>query len=387
MKLNKHTVLRTLGIIVPIIILSSVIVFLVSGSDYKAVIASLEKESELGALASNKDFYTLPEITSEKDPEGITLFLSGDILLTRLVGRSIRNMGYDGLFKNVRPMIAKADLAFTNLETPVSFKGSAYYGKPENVTFRAEPGVLFSVKDAGFDIVSLANNHMNDYDEAALNETCSFLDIMQIKYVGAGKNYAEAHKPSIIKIKGYTIAFLAYAEPIWSVTAATEKSAGVAHADKDIMISDIQKLQMTEKPDFICVSVHWGDEHQHYPNTYQKEIAEACTNAGASLVIGHHPHVIQGIERKGASLIFYSFGNFAFDMADDDTYASYVALVNLKKNTLPSAEIFPVRIDKKSYAPSIAKGEEGNKILTDTILYSTQFKSDFVSQEGFLVLK
>jgi poly-gamma-glutamate synthesis protein (capsule biosynthesis protein) len=110
----------------------------------------------------------------------------------------VKKNGFNYLFKEIVTELSNADITFANLECPVSFLGTPYYGKPTNVTFRADPSMLFGLKYSGVDIVSLANNHINDYYSKALDETMDLLKIIDIKYSGAGKNIARSKKHHLL---------------------------------------------------------------------------------------------------------------------------------------------------------------------------------------------
>ncbi|MCX7023592.1 MAG: CapA family protein [Spirochaetes bacterium] len=295
----------------------------------------------------------------------------GDALLTRRPGRTIEKAGYQAPFAALAGKIEAADLAFVNLECPASFIGTHYPGKPDNVTFRASPGVVFSLKRAGFDVVSLANNHMNDYGPDALRETLDYFDLAGLARCGAGVNAADARKPAVIERNGLRIAFLAYAEPMWSVIAAGESSPGVAHAIVSDMKADVR--QAAAVADHVFVSVHWGDEHQRIPRGFQTEFGRAAIDSGASVVLGHHPHVLQSVERHGNGIIIYSMGNFVFDMEADSTYQSALFRIFLEGRRVDRLEIEPVTIQRGSCVPRVATPEEAAATLAGLASWSKRF--------------
>ncbi len=339
-----------------------------------------------------------PQIADIPEPSPlsrrINLLACGDILLSRSPGKRAEENGYRYLFTGVREAVRSADFAFANLECPAAYIGEPYPGKPEVITFRADPESLFGLKWAGFDIVSLANNHMNDYGPRALSETLDYLDLLGIARCGAGKDAAEARAPVILEKNGVKVAFLAYAEPIWSVIEADDTSnaqillraekslsglpaikktqfpdkpgigpEGVAIAKIDDISQDVRRVQELYKPDYLFVSVHWGEEHQHYPQNRQMLLGRAIIDAGATAVLGHHPHVLQGIEVYNGGAILYSMGNFVFDMRSEKTYESAFFELSLDAGILKSIRITPVRINHGSYIPSVAQGEDALAIL------------------------
>ncbi len=302
-------------------------------------------------------------------------------------------------------MIEAADIAFGNLECPISTGGTPFPNKPPGVTFRAEPQAADVLKDAGYDVVSLANNHMNDYGTTAVDETLGLLDLVGVAHAGAGRSGAEARRAAIVSRSGYTIAFLAYAESVWSVIEARDPPwpkplatmaatgpvpalgygpaaapgpasdvrgrSGTAIIREDTLRSDIENLKNRPGIDLIVVSFHWGDEFMQVPYARQRRIAQLAIDCGADVVLGHHPHVLQGIEKYKNGLVFYSLGNFVFDMDPDATYDSMVVILWAEKDETGRAlvkafDILPVRIVRKRYTPVPATGEDRRRI-TDTL--------------------
>jgi poly-gamma-glutamate synthesis protein (capsule biosynthesis protein) len=319
----------------------------------------------------------------------------GDILLARTPGARIEANGFRYPFTGIRDLVMSADIAFANLENPASWLGTPYPGKPENVTFRADPATLFGLAWAGFDLVSLANNHINDYGPRALAETLDFLDLLGVARVGAGRNLEEARRVVVVEREEVRFAFLAYAEPIWSVIGARPAAAGrtwarieerfhgpipepsppvrpdssrsslagVSIADVQSMTDDVQWVLSFVLPDYLFVSVHWGDELQRMPNRFQRAFGRAAIDAGATAVLGHHPHVLQAVEKYQGGLIIYSLGNLIFDMASDMTYETAAFDLKLEAGRIASLEIIPIRIGRETYVPAPARVAEAKAIL------------------------
>jgi len=299
------------------------------------------------------------------------LGVAGDILLARSVGTVIAGSGWETPFVGASDLVSGADIAFANLECPASYTGTPYPGKMREVTFRSDPGALFGLKSAGFDVVSLANNHTNDYGAAALRETLAALELLDIAACGAGVSAAEAHAPAIVRLGSLRIAFLAYAEPLWSVVPAGPTAPGVAVIDEARIIADIRRSRAVA--DLVIVSLHWGEEHQGYPRQRDRLLAYALVDAGADALLGHHPHVLQGAEFYRGVPILYSMGNFIFDMRAAATYQSAVAYIEFEVESRPGPErprvavsgvqYLPVQINRRSYAPARATGPAAVAIL------------------------
>ena len=293
----------------------------------------------------------------ERRPVGIAAV--GDIQLARRVGQRIAEAGWASVFERVRPLLEGADIAFCNLESPASTLGLPYKGKDPTVTFRANPGALFGLKRAGFDMVSIANNHANDYGAAALAETLDSLDALGIACSGAGASAAAARKPAVIEVAGSKVALLSYAEPMWSVEEADGK-AGVALIREPDIIADIASAR--RRADFVIVSLHWGTEHEGIPREGDRALARRLVDNGAAAILGHHPHVLQGIEFHNGAPIIYSMGNFVFDMISARTYESAITFFLLGDDSPASVQLVPIRIDGESFAPDRAKGKEAAAI-------------------------
>lgn len=239
-----------------------------------------------------------------------TLLFVGDIMLSRNVGKLMREKNDPHFpFLKVASTTAAADIAFGNLENPVSERGvrsgSIY-------SFRADPAsTTEALLFAGFDVVSLANNHIWDYGRQAFIDTYEVLEKNGIGAAGTGPDYEWAHR-SVIRSVGTTdVAFLAYTNllPKWLGLASSTPVA--ARYDDDTLKADIVKAK--EAADAVVVSFHWGVEYDTTHNQEQERVAKLAIDAGAKIVVGHHPHVVQEVEEYNEGLILYSLGNFVFD--------------------------------------------------------------------------
>lgn len=169
----------------------------------------------------------------------------------------------------------------------------------------------FIVKQ-GIRIVSLANNHVMDYGVNGLQQLINLLNKNKILHCGAGVNLSEATKPLEIQIEGKKWAFISYAWPLIEATPAYKNQAGIAPLNKKLIIKIIHELK--SRNDEICVMPHWGYEYEKYPLPVHRKLAHALIDAGATIIIGHHPHRIQGIEYYKNKMIAYSLGNFFFPL-------------------------------------------------------------------------
>jgi len=254
-------------------------------------------------------------------PKSITLMFVGDIMLSRGVGAKMqKEQNYKWPFLKISNYLQQADLLFGNLEGPISDKccdrGNKY-------SFRADPKAMQGLKHAGFDILSIANNHIYDWGAEAKQDTIVRLKQENILPVGFEE------KP-VIQIKNTKISFSAYTYPL----------------PKKIELPDA---------DIKIVSMHIGIEYKKRSSEEQQNFAKKAIDAGADLVIGHHPHVTQEIEKYKDKFIFYSLGNFVFDQQfSEDVKHGWIAKIILEKNKIKSAEAINI-YNSKNYQPSIVE--------------------------------
>ena len=277
---------------------------------------------------------------------------AGDVMLDRDVKKAGLEKGWEWIFAEAAPLLRGMDLAFCNLECPIGSKG-----KFINM-FQAPPEAIAGITYAGFNVVSLANNHILDYHHEGMQETMAILTDNSIAGVGAGRNIHEARKPVIMEVNGITIGFVAYTE-MWFVHSrepiswqATEEEPGVVPARLEYVAEDIADLR--GKVDIIVASFHWGKEYADEPTTEQKALARGAVDAGADLVLGHHPHVLQGIEFYKQGVIAYSLGNFVFDQRLPGTQESMVLEFTLSKRGVLDMTIHPAYI--QGMQPVILEG-------------------------------
>ncbi|WP_051671541.1 CapA family protein [Oribacterium sp. P6A1] len=269
--------------------------------------------NESGAIAVKDPAIPVEaEAIGKGDSEPVELLFAGDVYLSDHVMEAYRSAGdISGvLSEGYRQEIDSVDYFVANEEFPFSTRGKQAENK--QFTFRVSPDNVSLLKEMGIDLVTLANNHTLDYGTEALLDTISTLDDAGIRHVGAGSDLSSAAESVTVSIKGKKIAFIGATrvipEPYW---AAAESGTGVFAAYDDTAL--IEKIKSArEQADFVVVYVHWGEERKENPNEVQKTLAHDIVDAGADLVIGAHPHVLQGIEYYNGVPIVYSLGNFVF---------------------------------------------------------------------------
>jgi len=355
-----------------IVIFLSVLAIAFWGSSYylhsskNQGVSESQKQDEKEFLDFLSQKKKLPQASEE-----VSLVAVGDISYSRGVERIVRkenNVNYP--FLKIQDYLKSADLVFGNLETPIT-QGS---GIPDfEMIFRSNPGTEKALKQGGFSILSLANNHTPNFGEKGLKDTFNFLENAGIKYVGAGQNEQEAYRPVYIENKGIKFAFLAYndSDVVPAYYGASANRAGTAFMRIDKMTEVVKEAK--QKADFVIVSMHAGIEYTGKPNNSQINFAHAAVDAGADLVIGHHPHVVQTLEKYKGKYIFYSLGNFVFDQPQSEETKEGLAIkVYFAKNGINKISLLPVVMK------NLAQPEMVNKNKADKILQRLDFS--FASQ-------
>ncbi|MFA6076898.1 MAG: CapA family protein [Candidatus Paceibacterota bacterium] len=307
------------------------------------------------------------EIPEIKDPDFLTLTFVGDIMLDRGVKKSvIKNLDgdYKKLFESVE-ILKDSDITFANLEGPVSDKGKDRHNL---YSFRMEPIVVESLKDAGIDIVSVANNHVGDWGRDAYVDNLTQLTDGEILYTGGGIDSFEAEQPTIIEKYGIKIGFLGFSDVGPNDMKAEIDEAGLLLAHNPYFDEIIQNA--SKQVDYLIVSFHFGDEYKPKHNARQEYLAHRAVDAGAKIVIGHHPHVIQDTEIYKNShclaethceggFIAYSLGNFIFDQSwSEPTMQGMLLEIKLNKDGSMTAKKDTFKLNKFFQPGEIIRGEE-----------------------------
>jgi poly-gamma-glutamate capsule biosynthesis protein CapA/YwtB (metallophosphatase superfamily) len=270
------------------------------------------------------------------------LLFGGDVMLCRDVGRRIRETkDPTHPFVKIAPFLSSADLTFVNLESPFADKGPR---GEEGLIFRARPETIAGLVLAGVDVASTANNHTRDCGDHGVLYTIDWLRQHQIEPVGTGETPEQAHAGVVLERHGIRFGFLAY---------TFDQSNGNWHdVDWRVAMLDIPTMQqdvaaLLKKADVVIVSMHDGWEYQPKPSPEQVVFAHAAIDAGATLVIGHHPHVTQPMEHYGRGVIFYSLGNFVFDQFQRvETQHGEIAEVVFAGKDITRAGVISIRITR-----------------------------------------
>ena len=335
----------------------------------------------------------------------VTVLLVGDVAARRPEpGR---------LFEHVAPLFRGADIAFGNQEWALSDRGQPWPGKAGRVVCCPPEGVE-ALTAAGFDVVSLANNHTMNYGTEGLVQTMEVLRQAGIAFCGGGANREEAHQPAILERKGTRVAFLAYTSIFTPGFAATDSSPGQATVkvetsyrihprayeqpgapvefvftpdarERQWLLEDVRRAK--EQADVVVVSWHWGDSiGTKRVLSYQRDLGRQVIEAGADIIAGQGVHVLQGVEVVGKGVIVYGLGNFGFDMVESHrTYDSAVLKLLIRGGRVERVSLLPARIDA-DLRPRVVGLEEGTESVAQIEDQSREYGTAFRREDGELVV-
>ena len=275
-----------------------------------------------GKLAGSKETEAQTEAVTEVETEietqavtktisPFTMAFAGDVMFSEDALDSYEDRQLNGLFSpGVQEVFSNADFLMLNEEFPFGTGGTA---ADKQYVYEVDPSYVSIFQDMGVDVVSLANNHVLDYGADVLKQTFSSLTTAGIKYTGAGNTVDEASSWQSFSLGGANVAVLSASRVLPSATWSVESSQpGVFSAyDTTILVRQIKAAK--QQNDLVVVYLHWGTEKTTTPEDYQREMAYELIDAGADLIIGSHPHVLQGIEYYNGVPIVYSLGNLVFD--------------------------------------------------------------------------
>jgi poly-gamma-glutamate synthesis protein (capsule biosynthesis protein) len=289
----------------------------------------------------------------------LTIAIAGDLMLN-----GIHSEGSKNFLSSVAPIFKNADVAFANLETPLTLRGTQTprksaeeLHKRSQYILRGKPFCAKQIAEAGIDIVSCANNHMMDWGLVGMRDTLSSLDKVKVKHSGVGGTWQAACEPAIVTSKGIRIAFLSYlafrgSSALRTCTPAQKATAGIAVIPCDgstitpeglsVLQNDISNAR--SRAELVFVSFHWGNQGEPQPTVYQKALGRKAIDLGADMVIGHHPHVLQPTETYKGKPIFYSLGNFVAPNCRGRLGETLIAVTSWQGRKLTNISLHPVRI-------------------------------------------
>ncbi len=284
----------------------------------------------------------------------VRLIAGGDVMLGRDVREAIVRHGPTFPFAKVQPLLEQADIRFANLECALPAPGEAF---PESRCRMWAPWeCALGLVNAQFDVLSLANNHILDHGMGPARSTAEFCKRHGIAPLGFGETAAEARRAHVVHRNGLSVAFLAYTD------AYAAGGPGPARLEAEAMHVDVREARRCA--DAVVVSMHSDLEFVHHPAPWRLALCRSLVEAGATVVLGHHPHVPQGVERHGDGLIAYSLGNFVYDattrayVKEGSPYSaqSFLLDVVIEAGGVTSHAIHPFRIDE-DHRPCLLSGD------------------------------
>ena len=271
------------------------------------------------------------------DPTGrqrrpTVLLAGGDIDFGRMRGDRLVGAPERDDFRPFASLFAGADVRFANLESTISDRFTESRGHPQPLVFTAPPIAADALARGRIDVVSLANNHAWDFGESALLQTLANLESVGVAHAGAGPTLAAARAPAIVEVAGFRLAFIAVTSA-WNQRLDPHPGRGhIADADETALAKSIRDARALGA-DRVIVSHHDGDEYVDQPTESERRLARSAIESGADVVLGHHPHVIQRIVRRGGQPVVYGLGNFLMRMVTGKPWTEWGMLARIVFDT------------------------------------------------------
>lgn len=311
----------------------------------------------------------------------MTFVAVGDVALAWRVGAAIRQHQYDP-FRNARATLSAADIALANVECVMTEAPDVYTetsgGQP---LIRAHPSSARVLANAGIDVASVANNHAFDFGARGALDTQLALRDAGVTPIGGGRG-DEARAPVIREVRGLRVGILAFAE---QVNHPPGRGATIAWLNAQ-SIEDVRALKA--RVDVVLVSIHWGHEFAEEPTAAQVALAHRLVDAGADAIIGHHPHVLQSVERYRDRPIVYSLGNFVFGRQPSPRDLSAILELSLRRGPQPIARaaLRPVLLDGRMGTPTPVSGSRAAPVIARIRATSARFRTALTERDGAIEL-
>lgn len=317
------------------------------------------------------------------ESEGLVFLAFGDVNLGRSAGKELLKGNLDYPFELVRDLLQQADLVFVNLESQLTDQGGETQHPQFKLIFCGPPQGAISLKRAKISVVSTANNHSFDYRMKGLEETIRNLTEQGIAFTGTSLQEVSEFEPAIIERNNIRVGFLAFTQ---SVNIPGPWKGRISLFDEQRARREIETLRSSA--DYVVVSFHAGPEYADRPDRMTLQQMRLMIDAGADLVLGHHPHVPQGVESYRDKLIFYSLGNFVFHQPQREwTQKAFGVKIKLQKRTkrvsAVETQLIPVKVGK---VPSTMVEQGGRLALVDRVrkLSSTV---EIIESEGSFIIQ
>ena len=317
------------------------------------------------------------DVEGNIDPnrDTVTIALVGDILPAARVLDYMNQYGFDYPFRETSSLLTAADITAGNLETSITERGTPELEK--EYVYRGPKEGLTPIKEAGFDFLSLANNHTMDYGWEGLSDTMDALDEADIQHAGSGNDEIEAFTPAYVEGNGKNVAFVSLTQVVPKVEWKADRNhPGLAEAySYKRAVAAVEEAR--GNADVVVVMVHWGTERTDMPIKQQKSLAYALIDAGADLVVGSHPHVLQGFESYKGKWIAYSLGNFVFPgMSPATTAETGILTATCKQGGECSLHFAPMIAKLAQPAPMEAEAGKALLARLSSISFASKVRED-----------
>jgi poly-gamma-glutamate synthesis protein (capsule biosynthesis protein) len=325
-----------------------------------------------------------PESVAASAP--LRVIAVGDIMLDGTSRPVLAQNGYDYAFAGVKHLFGNAPIVFGNLEGPLTERGTAEQDK--TFTFRSPPDkVSRALVGAGFNVVSLANNHTLDYGADGLAQTIETLEAAGIAYAGAGPDLKAARRPAMLEAGGKRVAILAYSLTLPETFYAAPGRPGTAFGHEGHVRADVQAAR--KQADIVLVSFHWGQEGKTELREYQVRLGRLAIDAGAAAVIGHHPHILQGIEHYRDGVILYSLGNFTFGSYSRRSRVSAVAELVFDGDRVSELRMHPINVNnfEVEFQPRPLPAEAAERAVAELTELSAARETRVANEAGVAILR
>lgn len=299
------------------------------------LLSNLTSNSVLEAFSLEKDTW---------NENQITMYFVGDVMLGRGIKDLGETSGYERLFSNMSSFWSNADLVFANLESAVLKEDISVYSQADkNIHLWASYDGVESAMEAGINVFACANNSSFGYGRKALEQLIDYFQKKDIVYSGIGETLDDTAAYEIIECNGVKIAFLSITDVFYRHSMATESESGILtteYPDYNLLV-----YQAAQEADVTVVYVHWGEENKPMANEEQISLGHQFVDAGADIVIGSHPHIVQEVELYKDGIIFYSLGNFIFDQGNTYARDSVIVEYTADEDGNGAFRLYPVRIN------------------------------------------
>lgn len=312
----------------------------------------------------------------------LRLLFVGDTLLGDRAAGTLAHRGHDYPFDATRALIRGADLAVGNLEGPIALGGAQ---AQKRWSYRMSPLAAPALARAGFDAVDLGNNHVGDCGEAGLRETIAWLDVAGVRSFGAGATEAEAHRPTVIDVRGVRIALLGYLAPHLEGPDGRYSldhlcwgpgRGGAARGTPELIARDVREVRARAAADLVLISIHLGDRYQERPTASERALCRGAVDAGADAVVGHGTHILGPIELHRGRPILYGVGNFAFGSMNVFARFSLVAQLEVDgaRRRVAGLQLLPLFTMNSNpwiwFQPKVLDGAQGRRVLRRVLALS-----------------